>query len=204
MILFQDDDVLILSKPENILSVPGLASPDNLLDRVKQLHPSALVVHRLDMATSGIMVFALNKTSQTHLAKQFEARTIKKKYIAVVHGCLKQQYGEIQAPLLCDWENRPKQKVDWCKGKLALTQYEVNSTNQAKQTTRVTLYPHTGRSHQLRVHMQQLGNPIVGDYFYAPQEIYGTHKRLLLHAEEISLHLPSSNARATFTNPSPF
>lgn len=192
-ILYEDDDIIVVNKPPNLLSVPGLATPENLWDDIKQTHPTALVVHRLDMATSGIMVFALHKQAQSHIAKQFEKRVIKKKYTALVYGRPPSEYGEICSPLICDWANRPKQKVDWQNGKAALTQYRIFEKDLNKEICRVELFPHTGRSHQLRVHMQQLGCPIVGDYFYSPKDLGLNEARLRLHATTIDLYQPSTN-----------
>lgn len=203
-LLHCDEDIVVVNKPTDLLSVPGLASPHNLFGRVKAQFPTALVVHRLDMATSGLMIFALNKPAQSQLGKQFEHRTIKKMYVAVVHGLVEQQSGEISSPLICDWENRPKQKVDWLNGKPALTQYSVVDRNTAMQATRVHLFPHTGRSHQLRVHMQQIGHPIIGDYFYAPQDADSCNSRLLLHAQTLTLSHPTSGANIHFDCPAPF
>lgn len=211
-LLHCDNDIVVVNKPTNLLSVPGLASPHNLFDQVKAQFPTALVVHRLDMATSGLMIFALNKPTQSQLGRQFERRAIKKMYVAVVHGHIAHQVGEINSPLICDWENRPKQKVDWLNGKPALTQYavanqvecNVGSQPPNQQTTRVHLFPHTGRSHQLRVHMQQIGHPIVGDFFYAPTDTPIPSARLLLHAQYLNLSHPSTGAPISFSCPAPF
>ncbi|CAD5291898.1 pseudouridine synthase for 23S rRNA (position 746) and tRNAphe(position 32) [Alteromonas sp. 38] len=231
-ILYQDDDILVANKPSGLLSVPGKAEEhrDSLISRVNTVFPTATVVHRLDMATSGIMVMALNKESHRRISKQFELRQTKKRYFARVFGKVKSNQGEVNLPLICDWPNRPKQMVDYERGKKALTHYEVvdvtpneshetvNSkmgespvTSQAlspiedeKSETLIALYPVTGRSHQLRVHMLELGHPILGDRLYAHEEALGMAERLQLHAESLSFAHPVSENWLTFQTPIPF
>lgn len=198
-ILYCDSDLLILNKPPGLLCVPGLSDPDNLYDRARRSYPNIRVVHRLDMATSGIVVFALNYPAQKHLNKQFEKRDVKKRYIAEVSGIIKSHVGEIVAPMICDWERRPKQKIDWANGKPAHTIFRV--TANTPHTTRVQLFPITGRSHQLRVHCQHLGTPIVGDALYNESS---THERLLLHAEFICFTHPKTESLIEFEAPAPF
>lgn len=186
-ILYHDDDILALSKPPGMLSVPGLSQPQNLLDAARAQFPNIRTVHRLDMATSGVIVYALNHPAQRHLSRQFESRQVKKQYAAVVHGQVTAAHGEIALPLICDWPNRPRQKIDWHGGKHAHTRFEVQHADQ--HTTYLHLFPVTGRSHQLRVHCLGIGHPIIGDELYAPAS---NAKRLMLHAECIEFTHPVS------------
>lgn len=201
-ILHLDDDLLILNKPADLLCVPGLSSPDNLYDMALKQFPNARVVHRLDMSTSGIVLFALNHFAQKHISKQFAARTIKKHYSALVSGIVKQQSGEISLPLICDWERRPRQKIDWHEGKAALTQFSVEGRQTQPEQSRLALYPLTGRSHQLRVHCLALGHPIVGDPLYNASDISAT--RMCLHATRIEFDHPRYDKRTTIHTQAPF
>lgn len=201
-ICFQDHDLLIVNKPSGLLTVPGLSTPDNLFDSIRQTFPNARTVHRLDMATSGLVIFALNHPAQKAMGKCFEHRTIHKTYIAEVYGQLDSAYGEINLPLICDWENRPKQKIDWEKGKKAITFYKKLSTQN--NTTRVILTPHTGRSHQLRVHMLTIGHPIIGDPFYNINDSQSISSRLHLHASELSFTHPINNTPVHIVSKTPF
>jgi len=187
-ILYEDDDLIIVDKPSGLLCVPGLSDPDNLHDRVLTYHKNARVVHRLDMATSGLVIFALNHEAQKRLSKMFEHKTIQKRYIAVVAGNVSENEGEIMSPLICDWESRPKQKVDWLSGKWSHTQYQV--LERKNNSSRICLTPHTGRTHQLRVHMEQLGHPIFGDQLYCHPGINDRADRLLLHAKSLVFTQP--------------
>jgi tRNA pseudouridine32 synthase/23S rRNA pseudouridine746 synthase len=191
-ILYQDDDVLIANKPAGLLCVPGKGpdKQDCLSNRVLKLNPNARIVHRLDQGTSGIVVFPLNYLTLKAMTKQFEQRAIHKRYVAVVHGQLEQDEGEVTLPLICDWPNRPLQKVCFEQGKSAHTRYQVISRNTDADTTRVSLEPVSGRTHQLRVHMLALGHPMLGDGFYAPEHVLAMSPRLLLHAEQISFPHP--------------
>lgn len=198
-ILFQDQDLLILNKPPNILCVPGLSDPLNLFDLARAEFPNIRVVHRLDMATSGIVIFALNHGTQKHLGKQFENRTIKKRYDALVAGRVAASSGEIVLPLLCDWPNRPKQKVDWHGGKQAHTYFKVKRRH--RDMSELWLYPVTGRSHQLRVHCLGIGHPILGDKLYAKPD---RCSRMMLHAERIQLRHPRSNELLQINCPAAF
>jgi tRNA pseudouridine32 synthase/23S rRNA pseudouridine746 synthase len=202
--LYRDNDILVLDKPPGLLSVPGKAIEhrDSLQLRVQRVFPTATVVHRLDMATSGIMLFALNKPAHRHLSKQFELREVSKTYFARVFGRLRHPIGKVDAPLICDWPNRPKQMVDNERGKPALTYYEVQ--NQDKYSSLIKLMPHTGRSHQLRVHMLHMGHAILGDRLYAKDEALSRSPRLLLHAQDIGFSHPSSQALMQFHSPHPF
>lgn len=199
-ILYQDDDLLVLNKPSGLLSVPGkaLEHKDSLQIRVQRVWPTATIVHRLDMATSGLMIMALNKPSHRHISKQFETRLVDKTYYARVFGHLQKLSGKVELPLICDWPNRPKQMVSFEHGKAACTHYEVVSTNS--NTSLVKLTPITGRSHQLRVHMLSLGHPILGDRLYAHDEAKALSKRLCLHANQISFAHPISGKSLNFTS----
>ena len=166
-ILHHDHEILLVNKPSGLLSVPGKGDhlSDCLIARVQEAFPEALLVHRLDMDTSGVMVFGLTPHAQRHLGQQFEKRQIKKTYVARVWGQMTDKTGEVDLPLIVDWPNRPLQMVDHENGKPAQTEWRVLRVGDDE--TRVRLYPRTGRSHQLRVHMLALGHPILGDPFYA-------------------------------------
>lgn len=198
-VVYQDEHLLVLSKPANMLSVPGKGpeKQDCAIARAQRQWPDALSVHRLDYATSGLLVVALGKAVHRSLSKLFEQRQVQKAYVAVVAGLVEQNYGEINLPLICDWPNRPLQKVDPVHGKPALTQYRVLERDSARDTTRVQFVPITGRSHQLRVHAQQLGHPILGDDFYAPVAVRDLSPRLLLHAEHIQFTHPITGQTVT-------
>ncbi len=190
-ILYQDEQLIILNKPSGLLSVPGRGDEkqDCMLSRLQMEHPQALVIHRLDMPTSGIIMFALNREMQRQMSILFEKKQIKKQYIAKVFGALQQSKGIIEEPLITDWINRPKQKIDYKIGKPSTTHYTLISIDQAENSL-VKLEPVTGRSHQLRVHMLSLGHPVIGDQLYAPDQSTDTSHRLLLHAEKISFIHP--------------
>lgn len=167
-LVYQDEDILVVNKPAGLLSVPGRIHKDCLISRLQVDFPTVRCVHRLDMETSGLMVLALHKTAQAHLNKQFEQRLVAKRYLARVLGQPKTKSGEINAPLICDWPNRPKQKVDNDNGKSALTRWHL--TKLECHTSLIDLQPVTGRSHQLRVHLWHIGLPIVADSLYPPSE----------------------------------
>ncbi|MEI9533748.1 bifunctional tRNA pseudouridine(32) synthase/23S rRNA pseudouridine(746) synthase RluA [Moellerella wisconsensis] len=190
-VLYQDEHIMVVNKPSELLSVPGKAPEhkDSIMTRVQQQFPEAESVHRLDMATSGVMVVALNKAAERELKRQFREREPKKTYIARVWGHLEKQQGLIDLPLICDWPNRPKQKVCYETGKSAQTEYEVLAYEE--HATRVKLSPITGRSHQLRVHMLALGHPILGDRFYAHPDAKALAPRLQLHAEQLYITHPA-------------
>lgn len=189
--LYQDDHFVVVNKQSGLLSVSGNRPEyqDSIIFRLKQKYSFVESVHRLDMATSGIMVIALSKLADRELKRQFRERIPKKRYIAVTEGRIENKAGVIEFPLICDWPNRPKQKIDYELGKSALTHYKVLSYNP-DNTTRVELMPHTGRSHQLRVHLQGIGHPILGDKFYASLDGFSASQRLLLHAEYLSFNHP--------------
>lgn len=207
--IFRDEDMVVAHKPSGLLSVPGKAQEhkDALITRVNTVLPTATVVHRLDMATSGILVMALNKDSHRHISKQFELRKTKKRYFAKVYGHITDDKGDVDLPLICDWPNRPKQMVDHERGKRALTHYEVieravDANGQA--FTLVALYPITGRSHQLRVHMLALGHPILGDRLYAHPDALAMASRLQLHAESLCFIHPNNGQWLNFQCQVPF
>ncbi|MHC0052320.1 RluA family pseudouridine synthase [Actibacterium sp. D379-3] len=202
-VLYQDHELLLVNKPAGLLSVPGKGAhlADCLLSRIQTAFPEALLVHRLDRDTSGVMVFALTPAAQRHLGLQFEKRQVKKTYVARVWGRLEPKVGTIDLPLIVDWPNRPKQKVDHENGRSAITDWRV--VRYEEHTTRVRLYPKTGRSHQLRVHMLALGHPILGDPFYA--EGAARHApRLMLHAENLRLRHPDGGMGLSFSAKCPF
>ena len=191
-ILYLDEDLLIANKPAGLLCVPGKGpeKQDCLYNRALKFNPNARVAHRLDQGTSGIVMFPLNYLTLKNLTHKFEAREIHKRYIAVVDGLVAEDEGEIKLPLICDWPNRPLQKVCFESGKAAHTRYRVLERDQDKKTTRVLLEPVSGRTHQLRVHMLSLGHPMLGDGLYAPEDVLAKSPRLLLHAQELWLDHP--------------
>lgn len=186
-ILFEDNDLIAVNKPAGLLSVPGKGSEkyDSVESRARQYVAGAVAIHRLDMATSGLMLLAKHKESERFYKIAFEKRLIKKTYIALCEGRIAQESGMIDAPLIVDWPNRPKQKVCFETGKPSLTHYQVLGFERGH--TRVALFPHTGRSHQLRLHLAYIGHPILGDEFYHPAP---AHPRLYLHAQQLVLENP--------------
>ena len=192
--VYKDEHILIVNKPAGLLSVPGVQpeKKDCLISRVNSIYPEALIVHRLDMSTSGLIILARGKPMQSALSHMFRERQVEKNYIAVVGGLVKPQLGLIELPLLVDWPNRPRQVVNFTDGKASTTGFEVLERDTAKQTTRLLLTPITGRSHQLRVHLQAIGHPIAGDEFYATPEILQMADRLLLHARWLQFKHPVS------------
>jgi tRNA pseudouridine32 synthase/23S rRNA pseudouridine746 synthase len=208
-ILHQDDDILVLSKPSGLLSVPGRPEKhrDCLETRAQLAIPNALLTHRLDLETSGIFMMALHKPAQAHINLQFEKRRTKKHYIARVWGHVKGDNGHIDLPMCVDWENRPRQMISHEHGRPAQTDWEVMERGKlpcGKGFTRMLLKPISGRSHQLRVHMEQLGHPILGEVFYAHDEAENAADRLQLHAESLTIHHPKDESLITFTDPTPF
>lgn len=203
-IIYQDKDILVVNKPSGLLSVPGRAPEhkDSVYSRVLEQQPNAQVVHRLDMATSGVIVVALRRNAEKELKRQFRERETKKTYYARVAGHIKEPTGTIDLPLICDWPNRPKQKVDHTVGKPSITHFEAISFG--KRSTLVKLTPITGRSHQLRVHMMAIGHPILGDNFYADPLAKRLASRLLLHAQELTIKQPYSGKELTFSYGAPF
>lgn len=205
-ILYEDDYLLVVNKPAGLLSVPGRGDEkkDCLISRVQLTHPAALIVHRLDMATSGILVLALDKETHRLLSQQFQQREITKHYIAIVTGKLEQSAGLIDMPMICDWPNRPKQMIDTEQGKSAQTYYEVLTYSATDDTSQLRLKPVTGRTHQLRLHCQYIGHPIMGDELYADAIISKASRRLLLHASLIRFMHPISAEPITIQSQVPF
>lgn len=201
-IIYADDDILVLNKPSGLLSVPGKGAhlSDCLEARAKAQFPTARIVHRLDMHTSGLLIMALHAGAHRNLSAQFEKRMVEKTYEALVFGQMVDQSGLIELPLRCDWERRPLQMVDHTHGKPSQTRYQVRNTS--KQMTRVALYPLTGRSHQLRVHMLALGHPILGDEFYAHNNAIKLSPRpdhgLCLHARALTIEHPITGRMMEF------
>lgn len=200
-ILHKDEHLLIVNKPSGLLSVPGkpLEHRDCLQTRLEAAYPETLLIHRLDMETSGVMVFTRTKLAQRHLNWQFERRQVSKTYIARVEGQLEADSGEVDLPLIADWPNRPRQMVCHETGKPAQTHWRV--LEREPNATRVELTPKTGRSHQLRVHMQALGHPILGDSFYGDKTLAD---RMQLHATQLGFRHPDGGAHVQFHAPVPF
>ena len=209
-ILHADDSLLVIDKPSGLLAVPGrgAALQDCAASRAQALYPDALVVHRLDMATSGLMLLARGPAAQRALSIAFARREIDKRYVALVAGLVPLPPGdgwaEIDLPLAADWPQRPRQKVDPVSGKPSLTRYRVLAQDAQHGCTRVELQPMTGRTHQLRVHLLALGQPILGDALYAPPEVQARSPRLLLHASALSLAHPAGGERLHFHSAPPF
>lgn len=202
-ILYEDDQIIVADKPAGLLSVPGKLAgrEDCLITRLQAARWDALLVHRLDCDTSGVMIFARNKRAQGFLGQEFEQRRAQKTYIARVAGQMSGDSGRVDLPLCADWPNRPRQMVSHEHGRPAVTDWQVIGRETAE--TRVRLTPLTGRSHQLRVHMLALGHPILGDPIYAtgPARDF---PRLMLHAETLSLHHPATGQRVSFSAICPF
>lgn len=203
-VLHHDAELLLVDKPSGLLSVPGKpeAHRDCLEARVKAAFPAALLIHRLDMETSGIMVFAMTRLAQRSVNRQFEKRIVRKTYVARVAGRVEAEEGRIALPLIADWPNRPFQKVCHDTGKAAVTAWRVIAREDG--ATRLELRPETGRSHQLRVHLREIGHPILGDPFYAPEAVRAAAPRLQLHAAALELRHPRDGIWAGWQAPCPF
>ncbi len=201
-----DAALLVVNKPAGLLSVPGRGpgKDDCLASRVQAIYPDALIVHRLDHETSGLIVLARGAEMQRRLSVAFQQRLVAKRYVAVVDGALAEAAGTIDLPLAADWPNRPRQKVDRELGKPSLTRWRRLAYDAALDATRVALEPETGRSHQLRVHLLALGHPILGDALYAPPAAQAKAPRLLLHAEHLAFAHPQSGEALAFACPPPF
>lgn len=189
-----------------MLSVPGRGpdKADCASARVQAAYADALVVHRLDMATSGLLLMARGPDMQRRMSEAFAGREVRKRYVAVVAGLIASDEGEIDLPLAADWPNRPKQVVDRVAGKPSRTLWRVLERDEKAVTTRVELEPVTGRSHQLRVHMQAMGYPIMGDSLYAPAQAAAGSSRLMLHAADLEFAHPATEAILALSSPSPF
>lgn len=203
-LIHEDAALLVVDKPSGLLSVPAKPpGPQDCLEaRLRADYPEALLVHRLDGDTSGLMVFARTRLAQRHLGLQFERRRVSKTYVARVAGVMAGTEGRIDLPLICDWPNRPLQMVCHERGKAAVTDWRV--LEREPEATRVELSPLTGRSHQLRVHLLSLGHPILGDRFYAPPDALAAADRLQLHAARIGFRHPEGGAPVAFEAPVPF
>lgn len=210
--LYVDDAIVVLDKPAGLLAVPGRGDGkrDALSARVQQRYPDALVVHRLDMATSGLMIMARGADVQRSLSRAFAERRIVKRYEAIVDGTIGRGtagtdgWRLIELPIAVDWARRPLRIVDPVHGKPSTTRWRVLRPDPARDATRLALEPVTGRSHQLRVHMQALGHAILGDPLYATAAVQAKAGRLLLHACRLCFAHPLSGAELTFASPAPF
>ncbi len=193
-LVYADDSLIVVNKPAGLLAVPGRGTDkaDCMSLRVQQHFTNALVVHRLDQATSGLMLMARGLVMQRNLNLMFETRKVDKTYVAIAHGLVALDEGCIDLPLAADWPARPKQKVDITAGKTALTRYKVLARDVQNRSTRLELAPITGRTHQLRVHLCAIGHPIVGDALYGrtTASAHTTANRLLLHAQHLALVHP--------------
>ena len=207
-VLHEDAHLIALAKPAGLLSVPGRgpANADCLSARAQQRWPEALVVHRLDQATSGLMLMARSAAVQRALGAAFAERRVRKRYEALVHGLPASAPGadgwsEIDLPLIVDWPNRPRSKVDHAIGKPSRTRWRLLAHDAATATARLALAPVTGRSHQLRVHLMTIGHPIVGDTLYGPAD---GAPRLMLHACALHLAHPVTGEALALESPVPF
>ncbi|MEO7159992.1 MAG: pseudouridine synthase [Polaromonas sp.] len=204
-IIHADDSLLVLNKPSGLLAVPGRGEDkqDCVSRRVQSHYPDALIVHRLDMATSGLMLMGRGIAMQRALSQLFERREVHKRYLAVVDGRLAQApepdgWGLIDLPIVVDWPRRPLRIIDAERGKPSQTRWRALAFDQAANSTRVELEPVTGRSHQLRVHLQALGHAILGDALYAPETVQARAPRLLLHASALRFVHPVSGDTLCF------
>lgn len=190
---------MVVNKPSGLLSVPGrlLEHKDSIMTRVQELHPEALAVHRLDMDTSGLLIVGLNKQAVSALGKQFVAKVVHKIYLAKVAGCIN-DVGEVDLPMRADLDNRPLQIIDFLQGKPSLTKYQPLKTDLKTKQSLVALFPITGRSHQLRLHLKEIDHPILGDRFYASDEIVKAANTLNLHASYLEFYHPVTNERLSF------
>jgi tRNA pseudouridine32 synthase/23S rRNA pseudouridine746 synthase len=199
-ICYQDESLIVVNKPSGTLAVPGRGKDkqDCLSTQLQQRFPNALVVHRLDRDTSGLMIFALTKEAQRLLGIAFSQREVIKHYQAVVEGRLDCEYGEIAIPIMKDWPNRPRQKVDYQQGKPSITCFQCLYYDELRNRSYVKLVPITGRTHQIRLHLQTINHGIIGDPLYNPTSLPST-QRLLLHASYISFQHPVLNKTLEFS-----
>ena len=197
---------MVVDKPAGLLSVPGRGAgkQDCVAARVQRAFADALVVHRLDMATSGLFLMARGSPAQRALSAAFAGCAVEKRYEAVVAGLVDGDEGTIDLPLIADWPNRPRQRVDFQLGKPSRTRWRVLVRDAAAQRTRVELEPVTGRSHQLRVHLRAIGHPILGDALYAPAAVQDPAGRLMLHATRLAFAHPATGEPMSFYSPTPF
>jgi tRNA pseudouridine32 synthase/23S rRNA pseudouridine746 synthase len=204
-----DAALLVIDKPAGLLSVPGrgLDKADCLAARAQAEFPDALIVHRLDMDTSGLLLMARGLDAQRRMSRAFAERRVEKRYVALVAGRMpppRAEWGTVDLPLVCDWPNRPLQKVDAESGKPSVTRWRVLDYDAEREATRVELMPVTGRSHQLRVHMRELGHPMLGDPLYAPPAVRARASRLLLHASVLRFSHPEQGRAMVFESAPPF
>ncbi len=201
---YQDEQIVLAEKPSMLLSVPGRGpeKQDSVVNRLAESFPGIREVHRLDWETSGLLLLARTAEAHRELSRQFREREVAKRYCAVVYGEMEQEAGEVNLPLRCDWPNRPRQMVDPDEGKPSLTRWRLLQRGDGR--SRVELFPVTGRSHQLRVHMLAINHPILGDPLYAPPEALAMAERLLLHAEYLAFSHPADGRAMAFTSPAPF
>lgn len=202
--VYRDECVLALEKPTGLLAVPGRGPDlqDCLSARVQRDFPTALVVHRLDRDTSGLMVMALDGDAQRDLSRQFAARTVEKRYVAVVFGCPQASAGSIDLPMRKDFDRPPRHMIDPVDGRPAQTDWRL--VERAADRSRLEIIPLTGRSHQIRLHLATLGHPILGDNLYAHEQAREMSPRLLLHAAHLSLEHPGDGCRIAWDSESPF
>jgi tRNA pseudouridine32 synthase/23S rRNA pseudouridine746 synthase len=207
-VILADDWLLVVEKPAGLLAVPGRGADkaDCLSARLQALHPEALIVHRLDEATSGLMLFARHPEAQRRLSRAFERRRVAKRYVAVVDGRPAAARGRIELPLAADWPRRPLQRVDAEHGRPSRSDWmRMRQGGVDAASCRLALVPHTGRSHQLRVHLAAIGHPILGDALYAPPAVLARAPRLLLHASRLRLPHPADDGRRLdCSSPVPF
>jgi len=205
-ILYNNNGLLVIDKPAGLLSQPGRRPEkwDSVISRLKPQFPDAVVVHRLDEPTSGLMMLALSHEMSSGLSRAFRERQVHKRYEAIVDGLMTPDQGSIDFPLMADWPNRPRQKIDFDAGKPSLTYFQVLERNVQECWTRVDLEPYTGRSHQLRMHLMALGHPILGDPLYAHPEALARAPRMYLHARHLSFAHPLTGETMVFDSPSPF
>jgi len=205
-ILYSDETMLVINKPPGLLSQPGRRAEkwDSVMTRIKPHYPEAVAVHRLDEPTSGLMMVPITKGMGGGLSKSFRERLVNKRYEAIVTGIMDKDEGSVDFPLMADWPNRPRQKIDFDNGRPSLTHYWVLERNVEENWTRVDLEPYTGRSHQLRMHLMALGHAILGDPLYADPETLAKAPRMLLHAKHLDLDHPLTGQKLVFHAPVPF
>ncbi len=204
--VFVDEHIVVIDKPYGLLSVPGRdpANRDCVPSRLQPEFGELRIVHRLDLDTSGLMILARDAETHRHLNRQFERREVDKYYEALVWGLPAEDDGEIDLPICVDWPNRPRKIVDYVNGKSARTLYRVIARDAKKNIARVELKPITGRSHQLRVHLAEIGHPILGCPFYAHEAARNAYSRLALHARQLELTHPATGEKMLFEAAVPF
>ncbi len=204
-IIHQDEHLLLVNKPEFLLSVPGRGpeNKDSLITRLQQDYPTARIVHRLDLDTSGVMIVPLSGAALSALGRMFQLRQIKKEYHAIVFGKMRDEHGCIDLPIARDWQHRPRQKIDFISGKAARTDYQTLA-KVGKMSSRLLLRPYSGRSHQLRIHLRSVGHPILGCDLYAHAAAYDMALRLMLHATRLTFEHPITAQLVDVNSPPPF